>query len=989
MKKKIILSSILSLALCLSLIAGATFALFTSGDETNIAINSGKVEVVATIENLELYSPTLIAEDGTIKDKTNAATEKMFVNGGTATLDGAKLTLDKMTPGDKATFQIKIANNSNVAVLYRSIIMTLEDTGLFDGLNVTIGEIYDGTTQYSKWTPLTVDEKEIILECSVELPTTAGNEYQDTTCAIVFAVEAVQGNTATTDAVATIGETEFATLEGAISAVQKGQTIKIIRPGTYAPFTVTMDEVTIQGIVGETKAESTVIKNTSTANVRAFANDVKLDSLYIDDTTPFVGNWETWIQGGAITTCINPGSGATGANLTVSNCHIVGNGAEGGFAILYCASGLNFNDNTIENYNTGFSAMSDNYAVNSFEITGNTFVNVEYPINGYWGGKIGVIKDKTYNGSLVITDNIVDEGTIIVWDYAQTSGNTGVAPVIKNNSGDITYRLVWFDYLTETADEVVIDADTQTIVYQSRVAFDIPYADRADYVITNADGSALTAAQGNSTLTENIDGNAGVRTLATGDYLLVHNTGVKYFFTVTNPTKAGTQQYVTLDTIAIANVEDMLAFANDVNVNGNTYQGQTVVLVNNIDLAGMDWTPIGSGSASAMFNFNGLGHTISNFNVTTTGRAAAGLFGWYGGYNGSTPTPELTIQNLTIDSATVNGEKYSGALVGYVETINNVTIKDVTVQNSSVSGSRTGGVVGIQNAASIVDCVVKNTKVTGSDSMGEIVGYASNVDLIDGCEATDVTLIVAGQEALDYALENAESGATINLAAGTYTLPNDGTMRNKELTFAGDKDAVIDYTNMQNEFGWAQDLIGTDLTFDGLTVNWYAGEGWQGIKNPQSVTYKDCDINGLQYLYGNTYFEGCTLTNTSGWSAIVYGSLVTEVEFTDCTFNTGNHAVLLYQQYSDGHTVDVTLTNCIFNNDGSQVEIYGIEQLVECAENDAKNASYNLELNECTITGEGTKALWGNKNTMPAERLTITVDGEAQDVSKHPTAVTE
>ncbi len=561
MKKKIV-ASVLSLAMCASVITGATYALFTSESETNIAITSGKVDVSATIKNVSVYSPAGIYENGEIADddchadvvqKENGG---VFANGGTVELDAdsATLTLSKMIPGDKVNFDIEIVNDSNVTIQYRTLAYTETDNGLIDALNIKLGENdFDGSNLYSNWATLSVDVKTITVKCEVELPADAGNEYQDLDCSIAFAVKAVQGNTTTTDAVARIGEGYFKTIDEAIENVEVGETIEIIRPGTYAPFTIGVDNVTVKGIVGKTKAESTVIKNTPTSNVRAFANDITLDSLYIDDATPFVGSGEAWIQGGAVTSCINVGSGATGANLTVSNCHIVGNGAEGGFAILYCSSGLNFKGNTIENYNTGFSAMSDNNAVNSFTITGNKFVDVEYPINGYWGGSIG----ENYNGTIVITNNTVDEGTIVVWDYAQLSGNTGVSPVIKNNSGDITYCLVWFDYLTETDDEVVIDAKTQTIVYQSRVAFDIPYADRANYVITNTDGSALTAAQGNSTLTQNISvdtvAKAGVYALASGDYLLVDNTtGIKYLFTVTDPV-VGEQQFIKLDTAYVYN----------------------------------------------------------------------------------------------------------------------------------------------------------------------------------------------------------------------------------------------------------------------------------------------------------------------------------------------------------------------------------------------------------------------------------------------------
>ena len=50
MKKKTLLMSILTVVMCLSLTIGGTFALFTSESELDIAVNSGKVEISATID---------------------------------------------------------------------------------------------------------------------------------------------------------------------------------------------------------------------------------------------------------------------------------------------------------------------------------------------------------------------------------------------------------------------------------------------------------------------------------------------------------------------------------------------------------------------------------------------------------------------------------------------------------------------------------------------------------------------------------------------------------------------------------------------------------------------------------------------------------------------------------------------------------------------------------------------------------------------------
>ncbi len=184
MKKKTIAASILSIALCGSLATGATFALFTSEDNVNIAINAGKVEVVAKIEGLKTYSMDT--------EQANNA----FANGGAAVLNGNELALNLMTPGDKAEFNIVLTNNSNVAVQYQTAIMPGEDNGLFDGLVITIdGEQFNGVGALSDWTFLDPNEAtNRSIPVIVELPKEVGNDYQGTSTALAISVSAVQGN---------------------------------------------------------------------------------------------------------------------------------------------------------------------------------------------------------------------------------------------------------------------------------------------------------------------------------------------------------------------------------------------------------------------------------------------------------------------------------------------------------------------------------------------------------------------------------------------------------------------------------------------------------------------------------------------------------------------------------------------------------------------------------------------------------------------------
>ena len=203
-KTNAILVSLGAIALAGSVIAGSTYALFTSESKTNIAISAGKVDVTATISDLKTYSgkANSLTGDATA-DEANIVltdTQGVFSNGGTAEIKDDALVLDKMTPGDKVTFKISVTNNGTVATKYRTLIKEEGGTGLFDGLKFTIAEA--NVVGRTKWKDLPANTDPngtniATFDCTVSLPSDAGNEYQGKNANILFSVEAVQGNVQT------------------------------------------------------------------------------------------------------------------------------------------------------------------------------------------------------------------------------------------------------------------------------------------------------------------------------------------------------------------------------------------------------------------------------------------------------------------------------------------------------------------------------------------------------------------------------------------------------------------------------------------------------------------------------------------------------------------------------------------------------------------------------------------------------------------------
>lgn len=210
-KKKALLSSILTIAVCLCLIAGSTFALFTKKIELNIAVQAGNIDMTASVTDLQLWSVEAADENTADEDKVfdedgnfykyveKTGNNPTFTNGGTAVFAGGVLTMNKITPGDKVTFDIVGENASDIAIRYRYLIECLDGKALMSGLRVTVKDnTYTSLASYSSaWAMLeegdTIEALETV-SISIELPVDAGNEFQGKSTEIRVAVEAVQGN---------------------------------------------------------------------------------------------------------------------------------------------------------------------------------------------------------------------------------------------------------------------------------------------------------------------------------------------------------------------------------------------------------------------------------------------------------------------------------------------------------------------------------------------------------------------------------------------------------------------------------------------------------------------------------------------------------------------------------------------------------------------------------------------------------------------------
>ena len=191
MKKKTLLTAILSIVMCMSLMAGATFALFTSESTVNIAITSGKVDVVAVVDvdSVEYVTYT----NTTWTDAVDGKTEFDGI-GGSAEVTESSVKLNNITAGDGLKFNVVVKNNSTITVKARTIVENdlSKDTGLFNCLQVKIGDQPFAGAIIGDWEEIAVGSTDVIIPVEIVLPSSSND--QEMGCEINVVVEAVQGN---------------------------------------------------------------------------------------------------------------------------------------------------------------------------------------------------------------------------------------------------------------------------------------------------------------------------------------------------------------------------------------------------------------------------------------------------------------------------------------------------------------------------------------------------------------------------------------------------------------------------------------------------------------------------------------------------------------------------------------------------------------------------------------------------------------------------
>ena len=651
------------------------------------------------------------------------------------------------------------------------------------------------------------------------------------------------------------------------------------------------------GLVGIVEDTTTITDCYNTGNVTSTRNDY---SIYHSYTGGLVGHVK---DDTTITNCYNTGNVTSPSNRPSSYSYSY----EGGL-VGRTAGNVTI---TIENsYNTGNVTSPPSSSI----------------ISSYTGGLVGYI---TSNGSLSCCHNIGDIS-------APSSAYVGAIVGLRDASSSVTFTKCY--YYCEGASGGVNGVDVSgTSENANLLGSDIIFRSQSDYTNTalwtepfwdfdntwkivndmngnypvlkelteftltvNPNGGTWNGSSSSQNFTQNYNTIKSIRnpekrygyyfdgwillgsgslngttfTFGGGDCTLTANWIETWVVNYTKPSGSGTAS----SPYQVDSASDLAYFAYKTQILGEQCFDH-IVLTKDIDLAGYDWMPIGTGrnvvsGVQPYFRgtFDGQGHTISNLNINVEGYQELneyGLFGLIdvdavlknftilsGEVNGSAKVAGVvgwlwsaSVENV-INYANINGSSYVGGIVGNYHSGEDDFVRECKNYGTITGTNYTAGIVGGGDDSSgmqnIIDCVNYGT-IKGASFTGGIVGNIVKVEM-SGCVNYGS---ISGQDRVGGIAGRVNNNSVVSELVNYGTI-NGASLVGGVLGGAANAESATSCFNLGNIKGELHvgGIIG--YVYDGITLTNSANFG--------NITGTNTDVGGL---------IGCCLVESSSAGAVI------------------------------------------------------------------------------------------------------------------------
>ena len=520
------------------------------------------------------------------------------------------------------------------------------------------------------------------------------------------------------------------------------------------------------GYIGKTGTATGTVKNVTLADSYVRGNE-------------FVGGICGWNKGGTLQDCHNTGTvsgttnvgGVCGKNDsgTVDGCYNSGTVSAGFYVGGVC--GINNNGSTLKNsYNTGKVSCTNEGVGGVCGWNGASTVQGCYNTGTVSGGESvgGVCGENSVSGTVQECYNTVTvSGTTNVggvcgkntdtstvqgcYNTGKVSGDRSFGGVCGYSDGHATVKECY--YLVGTSanavgnrgDDINCESKTETEFKNGAVAYRL----QRDLVGTTQVWGQRIGMDKTPVLSSDTTYKVYARATSpckggysnTNDGTLEHN----YVNGVCSNCGEWEEAKDVDGYYEIHNQWQLRWFANQ--VNNQNRPDINARLMKDITMDSTAWTPIGTYTIPFTGTFDGDGHTISKLTCTDTNKDHVGLVGY---------AIDATIQNVTVQGATLNGKDYIGSVCGYLlgGTITNCHAVETVIGhkfcggivgyimgNTNVTGCTNsgtvsgynflGGIVGQANRATVQRCFNSGAVTGNSSPIGGIVGLANNATVQD------------------------------------------------------------------------------------------------------------------------------------------------------------------------------------------------------------------------------------------------------------------
>ncbi len=434
----------------------------------------------------------------------------------------------------------------------------------------------------------------------------------------------------------------------------------------------------------------------------------------------------------------------------------------------------------------------------------------------------------------------------------------------------------------------------------------------------------------------------------------------------------------------IETLGQLIYFAKSVN-EGNDYAGETVILANDIDLAGLAWAPIGNWDNAFAGTFDGQGYTISNMKINNPAGEGVGFFG---------VVVDATIKGLTLENVDVNGYSmvaalagaaypavisdchvtgdinivaewaYVGGIAGYCYYGTQVDGCSVIADGTGVLMSETRNAVGgitawlLEGDHKVTNCTVKNLDLTGWTNIGGISGFIHYSNTIDGCTVENVNITKT----------RIDGHPGVGIAAGgfSYSASNASTITNntfKNITLNGSAvyKASANYL-YGSEYGGGDNsnFVLSGNTEDGIVNNIVYVDAVATASSADELQAALNATGNVVVQLTNDIEDDVTIVSAADKKVIIDGGNndfagVITIDGKSATYTTAGFTIKNVNFVADSISADA----CIQLGDGTNATRYTCNVTVENCTFDVPGAvgvkSYtggdkNLVIRDCTAT---------------------------------------